>query len=139
MSSMLSEREKRRFVQVKRFLIKSSVVLVYVAGPFSSSTRDGVEANIRAAEDVGIEVARIGACPVIPHANTSRPEFEQLQPYEFWIEATRLLMIRCDAVLMMQNWEKSTGATDERALALELKMPVFYTIEELKLWLEQQV
>ncbi len=102
--------------------------LVYVAGPFSAKTREGIEANIRRAEDVGIEIARGGDFPVIPHANTARPEFERVQDYPFWIEGTLELMRRCDEVVMVPGWEDSKGARGERTEALAMGLPVSYWV-----------
>ncbi len=87
--------------------------LYYVAGPFSAPTRDGVDENISKAEDVGLALASYGLAPLIPHANTSRPEFEDCQPYEFWIAVTMELLRRCDAVVLVEGWERSSGARAE--------------------------
>ena len=110
--------------------------LIYIAAKFSAPTREGVEANIRAAVELGLEVARIGACPVIPHANTAHPEFEHIQPYAFWIEATMALLLRCDAILMHPNWRESSGAHGEHDAAEKRGMAVFYSVDELRDWLE---
>ncbi len=111
------------------------MVLCYVAGPFSAKTRAGVEENIRRAVLAGIEVARCGAMPVIPHANTAHPEFEVVQPYTFWIEGTMALLLACSVVLMVPGWEASSGARGERDEALRHGMPVFYSVAELESWL----
>jgi hypothetical protein len=111
------------------------LILVYVAGPFSAPTREGVEANIDAAVELGLRVAEIGLYPVIPHANTRHPAFEKLQPYKFWIEGTVTLMRRaCDALILVPKWENSTGATEERADMIVRGKPVFETIEDLDEW-----
>lgn len=109
--------------------------LVYLAGPYTAPTRAGVEVNIRAAEDVGIEVARLGAFPVLPHANCARPEFSDVQPYTFWIDGTMALMFACEAVLMLPNYQQSPGACGELSAANSAGMPVFYSLDELKAWL----
>jgi hypothetical protein len=62
--------------------------IVYIAGPFSGATRADVERNIASAELAGLAVARMGAFPFIPHANTRHPAFEEAQPYDFWIAGT---------------------------------------------------
>ena len=113
--------------------------LVYVAGPFSASNREGVEANIRAAERWGLEVARHGGMPVIPHANTSMPAFEEVQPYQFWIRGTLALLRACDAVLMIPGWKKSSGARGECADARFRGMRVFDgdDVEALYEWIEE--
>lgn len=113
------------------------MIVVYVAGPFSAPTRQGVEANIAAAEDWGLLIAKLGAMPLIPHANTSRQEFEKLQPYTFWIEGTKEILRRCDACFLIPGWERSSGARGEKAEAEELNIPVFEDIDELAAWLER--
>ena len=110
-------------------------MMIYVAGKFSAETRADVEANIRAAVSVGLEVARVGAFPVIPHANTAHPEFEYLQPYRFWIDGTRILCRACDALITVPGWESSSGAKFEVSDMYDRGKPVFHSIEELDAWL----
>jgi Domain of unknown function (DUF4406) len=112
-----------------------NIQLVYVAGPFTGATRDAVEANIAAAVETGLEVARIGACPVIPHSNTAHPTFEDLQDYEWWIDATAKMLTKCDALITTPNWEHSRGARGEVLLARERGIPVFHSLSDLKAWL----
>lgn len=112
--------------------------LIYVAGPFTAADRAGVQRNIAAAEAIGLEVARLGACPVVPHANTSHPNYEAIQPYAFWIEATIALLRHCDALVTVPGWEASTGARGEVEEAARLRMPAFHTIAELDQWLRQE-
>ncbi len=99
--------------------------LIYIAGKFSGPTRADVENNIMAAVRVGIEVARAGGMPVIPHANTAHPEFETVQPYEFWIEGATALLRKCDAVMLVSGWTESSGARSEEQEAKRLGLPVF--------------
>lgn len=110
--------------------------IVYVAGPFSGPTRADVEANIRRAEILGLEVAKVGACPWIPHANTQHPDFESLQPYRFWIAATLEQLRRCDAVIFTPDWRRSNGARGEWQEATRLGKPIFLTVVELAEWLK---
>jgi hypothetical protein len=111
------------------------MILIYVAGPFSAKTREGVEEHITRAVQLGLEVSKLGLYPVIPHANTAHPEFEKIQPYPFWIEGTRLLLRRaCDGLILVPGWESSSGANNERSDMISLKRPVFETLEELRSW-----
>lgn len=113
---------------------RKPVLIVYVAGPYRTnsefgSTAFGREKNIAAAREVGARLARAGHLPVIPHANTA--QFDGLNTDEFFLEATLELMVRCDAVFLMPNWESSAGARAEKAEAEALGLPVFTTIAEL--------
>lgn len=110
-------------------------LLVYTAGPFSAPTREGVEANIRAAVDLAVEVAKLGALPVCPHSSTADPRFEHVQPYQFWLDGTLELLRRCDAVILTPDWQRSTGARAEVAEARRIGMPVFSSLAELSAWL----
>lgn len=115
-----------------------NVTMVYVAAPFSAPDRAGVEANIRSAEALGIEVAKLGAFPVVPHANTSHPDYERVQPYAFWIAGTMALLRACDCVLMHPDWQRSSGARGEHADAVARSQPVFYALAELAAWLSER-
>lgn len=108
--------------------------LVYVAGPFRSLTPEGVEDNIRRAEAIGLEVARLGASPVIPHANT-RSLHNHIDE-GFMLEATLELMRRCDALVLVEGWSESQGTRDEMCEAHFLGLPVFHSLFGLKNWLE---
>lgn len=112
--------------------------LTYVAGPFSAATRAGVEDNIMRAALVGVEVAKVGGFPVVPHSNTSHPLYEQVQQYPFWIAATMAMLRKCDAVMLVSGWEESSGARGERKEALRLGMPIFLPgdYDGLSRWLE---
>ena len=109
--------------------------LVYIAGPYRAGTRWEEEMNCRAAELLGREVVKLGAYPVIPHSNT-RPYFSDEQSDAFWLEGTMLLMHRCDAVLLVENWHMSDGANAERSEAMRIGMPVF-TLDGLADWLQR--
>lgn len=109
-------------------------ILAYVAGKFSGNERAEVERNIRAAEAVGIELARAGFVPVVPHSNTSAPEYEDVQPYNFWIKATLELMRRCDIVVCVDNWRDSSGAKAEVAEQMRLGKPVFLSVADAIKW-----
>lgn len=112
--------------------------LVYVAGPFSAPERSGVDANIARAVALGLEVARLGACPWIPHANTAHPLFEHVQHYSFWIAATAEQLRRCDAVIFTDDWKNSSGARNENEVAIEEEIPRFFNIKDLAGWLHSE-
>ena len=109
--------------------------VVYIAGKFRGKTAWHVARNVRAAEEVGYQVAALGAMPLIPHANTAH--FDGTLTAEFWLEGTMELLRRCDAVIMVPGWLDSKGALAERAEAGRLGLPVFDAgmYDDLRDWL----
>lgn len=97
--------------------------LIYIAGPYTAKTAWGIECNIHRAREVGALVAKFGAMPVIPHANTAH--FDDIQPAQFFIEGTLELMKRCDGVVVLPNSDSSKGTQGEIALAKRLGIPVY--------------
>jgi len=114
------------------------VKVVYVAGAFRGQTAWDIQRNVRAAEAAGLEVAELGAMPLIPHKNTEN--FHGLLTDRFWLEGTLELMRRCDAVYVfsLRDLERSEGTKGEVALARELGIPVFLTTKEISAWLATQ-
>jgi len=111
--------------------------IVYVIGPLRGPTHWCVSENVRFAERLGLEVARLGAMPLIPHKNTEN--FDGLLTAEFCIEGTKELLRRSDAAITVEalgaDWLHSSGSRGE---VLEMEMlgrPVFHSLESLKVWL----
>jgi len=97
--------------------------IVYIAGPFRGKTAWQIAENVRNAERIGLEVAKQGAMPLIPHANTAH--FHGTLEDQFWLDGTLELLRRCDAIMLCPGWEKSVGSQEERAEMYRLKRPVF--------------
>lgn len=108
--------------------------VVYVAGPLIAADHYAIRLNIDRAAAVGIEIARHGVSPVIPHTNTGA-WFIGTCTHEFWYAATLELLRRCDAVITVPGWEASVGAKGEVDEAKRLGLPVFHSIPDLRAWL----
>lgn len=113
--------------------------VVYIAGPFRAKTAWQVEQNVRRAEEAALEVARLGAVPLCPHTNTRFFDGELTD--DFWLDGTVELLIRSDAILMVDGWRESAGATREYYTACERRMPVFFVdyLAALEDWLDSFV
>jgi nucleoside 2-deoxyribosyltransferase len=94
--------------------------------------------NVRRAEAAGLQVAELGASPIIPHKNTEN--FHGLLPDAFWLNATTELMRRADAVYMFDpaDYDRSQGTHDEVDTAKKLGIPVFKHIADLEDWLKEE-
>jgi len=101
------------------------IPLVYIAGPYRAATAWEVEANIRRAEEVAYRVARCGALPVCPHAN-SRGYFQGCAPDEFWLRGYLALLERLDALFLIDGGRASDGSVAEVGRAMDRGLPIFY-------------
>lgn len=111
--------------------------IIYVAGPFRAKTAFEIAENTREAERLGLEVSKLGAMPMIPHANTAL--FHDQGDERFWLDGTLELMRRCDAVIFTSRWKESEGARGERDDAQTRGLPQFFSVDELRQWLEREI
>jgi nucleoside 2-deoxyribosyltransferase len=109
--------------------------IVYIAGPFRGPNSWEIERNVRRAEELAYEVFQLGVMPLIPHANTRW--FHGQGPDEFWLEGTKELLRRCDAIILAEDWLRSSGACGERDEAFARGIPIFHKVSELAEWLGQ--
>ena len=107
--------------------------VIYIAGPFRGPNAWEIEQNIRRAETLALEVWKLGAAAICPHANTRF--FQNAAPDKVWLDGDLEILKRCDAILMTDDWEKSEGAKAEYTFAKKNGIPVFYSVEFLKIWL----
>ena len=108
---------------------------IYVAGSYSADNVIAIFDNIRIGMRKGLDVLLAGYSPFVPwfdfHFNLMLQKNESLtvqQYYDYsmaWLEAS-------DAVLVLENSEKSVGTQLEIKRAIELNIPVFYNIELMK-------
>lgn len=112
--------------------------VVYVAGRFRGPSAWAIAENVRRAEAAGLNVAELGAMPLIPHANTAL--FHGLLTDRFWIEGTQELLRRADAVFVfnINDLDTSEGTRGEVDLAREIGKPVFFDLDDLDDWLRLQ-
>lgn len=111
--------------------------LIYVAGPFRGDNAWEVENNIRRAESLALQVWRLGAAALCPHANTRffGNALCSIDKQTGDIEILR----RCDAVILTEYWRRSSGARAEVAEAYNRGLPVFTHTTDLEEWLRVQI
>lgn len=107
--------------------------VIYISGKFRGPNSWAIEQNIRKAEELSLEVWRIGAVAMCPHLNTRF--YQGALPDQVWLDGDLELVKRCDAMLMVDNWQDSEGAKLEHQFAQALKQPIFYDLRGLKSWL----
>jgi hypothetical protein len=107
--------------------------VVYVAGPFTGKSSWDIEGNVRRAEGLALEVAKLGAMPLCPHTNTRF--FHGTITNEFWYDGTLELMRRADAIILIEGWQGSHGTGRELEEAKKKGIPVFEHLNKLASWL----
>lgn len=101
-----------------------SLDVLYVAGPISALTPEGIEANIAEAVAFGQQVRALGALPLVPHV-----AILHTHDYEAAMRECFELIRRADAVILMPTWQQSPGAVREHLFAKVRGMVVFESLE----------
>jgi hypothetical protein len=99
---------------------------IYIAGPYSSG--DTV-LNVRNAVLAAEELIKLELIPYIPHL-TMFWHIITPHDYEFWLNYDLNWLNKCDGLLRLPG--ASSGADKEVEYAQNIRIPVYYSIEELK-------
>lgn len=110
----------------------SKIPVIYIAGPYRAANSWEIEQNVRRAEALALEVWRLKCAAMCPHANTRF--FQGAAPDEVWLLGDLAMLAKCDAMLVVPNWEKSSGTRAEIQFAQSKGIPVLYTRHQLILW-----
>ncbi len=102
-------------------------MLIYVAGPY----RGDVEANIARARKVAAECYKVGHDVICPHLNSGGMDKDTGLGDEFWLATTMNLLKRCDAIVLVEGWEKSKGTQAEMDYATKSGIPIFEAVPPL--------
>lgn len=102
------------------------MILTYLAGPFTASTPWEIEVNIRAAEEAAelILKARDDVSLIVPHS-LSRCFVGRAGTPQYWYDATMRMLEACEAVVMIDRWQHSTGARNELRRAIQLGLSIY--------------
>ena len=99
-------------------------LVVYIAGPYRAPTLAGVFANIQRARLVAQELAKHGIFFFCPHLNSAF--MDGLNDDNYFLDFGLEMLRRCDAVLVLEGSEYSTGTKGEIAQAHQEGPPVFF-------------
>lgn len=88
--------------------------------------------NILSARRAALEVWKIGGVALCPHLNTAFFDGAFDISDTVWLDGDLELISRCDAVLLLSDWENSLGAVIEKEKAEDLGIPVFTTMRQVK-------
>ena len=103
--------------------------LIYVAGPFRGATSWEMELNIRSAEAAALEIWKLGAVGVCPHAMTRY--FQGELPDGTWLDGDLALLRRCNGAFFLPRWDESEGASMEREACRDFGVRIFDSMDQV--------
>jgi hypothetical protein len=98
-------------------------MLIYVAGPYS--THGDPDKNVQKAKEIALQLWKVGHAVICPHKNTQDFHKHGLSVREI-MDGDLQMLLRCDAIYMLKDWEKSEGATEEFNYAVEHNLWIFF-------------
>ncbi len=98
--------------------------IIYVAGPYRADSEIQLRKNIEHARDAAIKLWQDGWVVICPHMNTAH--FGGACPVSVWLEGDLEILKRCDAIYMLNTWEKSEGAKEEYRIAKQLGLEILF-------------
>ncbi|MGY5876211.1 MAG: DUF4406 domain-containing protein [Candidatus Thorarchaeota archaeon] len=105
---------------------------IYVAGPYTASNIEQIEANVQRAIDAGIQIWKKGHFPFIPHVlhwvDLRAHELEIPMNWDDYMLWDAPWLDDCDALFLLAE---SKGALIEHDRAKEEGKVIFHSIEEI--------
>lgn len=121
--------------------------VVYIAGPYSGKffhdyrAYEEIDRNIAQAREAAAKLASAQVRYFCPHLHSAH--FEVIAPdvpTSFWYDLdNHFLKFACTGILLLPGWWESRGSKAEKKLAEELRLPVFYDVEEAIQWAQAPV
>jgi hypothetical protein len=108
--------------------------LVYISGPISAASATEVFANIGRFSRVEYLLLKSGFAPVNPAADAWLCMQGEVSKEEL-LEKDHALIVACDAMMLLDGWEESAGATQEYTWAVQAGVPTVTNLADLhNLW-----
>lgn len=103
-------------------------MIVYIAGPYSPTFDKTTEQNIKAAGEMAKLCWMNGLTAICPQMNTAH--FDGVADAETFYIGDLEILERCDALILMPNWEESFGARMEKIYARKIGIPIYHSVED---------
>lgn len=114
--------------------MKSPQRVIYVAGKYRGNTENDVYYHILNARQEAEFIWQNGGIALTPHMNTAF--FGGVCPDKNFLIGDLNMLVRCDAVYAIPNWQFSQGAVAEVALAKRLGIPVLEGRDEVLVFIK---
>lgn len=103
-------------------------MIIYLAGPIRPKGKRTLEDNVATAKNIALRLWKAGYAVISPHANSDLPITlaDKVVEAGKWLKGDLEIMSRCDAVVVLPDWEQSEGTRGEVVFAQERNIPVFF-------------
>ena len=108
-----------------------SDVFVYISGPMTAKNGRSMELHTAEGVDLYLECLKAGIPAFSPHLSGAFPSAWSAMSHADWIVYDKAVIDRCTHMLMMERWRGSTGAVMEYEYAIEKKIPIMFSLDEL--------
>jgi len=100
-------------------------LVIFVSGPYRDTTKRTAKGNVEEADRVGRQLLfERGHFPIVPH--TMYRDWESDGPARQQVlDMCKALVIRCDAIVVMNDSEESAGSKEEQKVAEDLGLDVY--------------
>ena len=98
--------------------------VIYLAGPYTASSPEEINANVTAAINVQGELMRHGYAVFSPHANYGHGPAGVT--YQSVMDMCFAHLSTANLIVMMPGWERSSGSCREIGFAIARNIPVYY-------------
>ena len=104
--------------------------IAYVAGPYRGKSKISIVnklqviRNIMAARKVAKELWKQGYAAICPHSNTAL--FDGVAPDQAFLDGDIEILKRCDLIVMIPGWRRSTGSLSELRVAQRWNIKAYY-------------
>lgn len=118
----------------------SSRPMIYIAGPYKDTPGCSREYNRGIADLTGRQIYRITEGKVdiiIPHNFHPMWELYGIDNHEYFYSYDLRILKLCQAIYMLDRWNQSEGATLEHSFAVQNKIEIFYSLDEVKKWYDE--
>ena len=100
---------------------------VYISGPISGSPT-----YPQSFEKAAEYLRHLGNEVVDPTTIDPPSEHTKGTTWDYYMREGIKLLMDCDRIYMLEGWENSEGATLEQRIALQLRMPCLYEVEDIE-------
>ena len=103
--------------------------VIYIIGPYRSSTTYGVKQNIDKAELLAVELWKLGYAIICPHKNSAF--LEGVTKDETFLKGGIELLKRSDIAITTEGWEESEGSLEEIKVCKQKHIPLYHSLDQL--------